>query len=43
MLFLLKVFVSYLYSVVSYLYISCNGPTTSVRKEIANLSAIVFL
>ena len=25
------------------LYVSCSGPITSVREEIANLSAIVYL
>ena len=34
---------SYLYSIVSYLCVSCSGPITSVGKERANLSAIVYL
>ena len=48
MLFLLNVFevgVSYrvLYSIDSYLYVSCSGSITSAREERANLSAIVYL
>ena len=30
-------------SIVSYLYVSCSGSITSVGKERANLSAIVYL
>ena len=32
-----------LYSIVSYLYVSCSELITSVREERANLSAIVYL
>ena len=32
-----------LYSVDSYLYVSCSGSITSVGEERANLSAIVYL
>ena len=32
-----------LYSIVSYLYVSCSGSITSVGEERANLSAIVYL
>ena len=32
-----------LYSIVSYLYVSCTGSFTSVGKERAYLSAIVYL
>ena len=32
-----------LYSVVSYLYVSCSGSITSVGEERANLSATVYL
>ena len=32
-----------LYSIVSYIYISCSGLITSVVEERANLSAIVYL
>ena len=32
---------SYLYSIVSYLYVSCSGLITSVGKKRANLSAII--
>ena len=31
------------YSIASYLYVSCSGSITSVREERANLSAIVYL
>ena len=31
-----------LYSIVSYLYVSCSGSITSVGEERANLSAIVY-
>ena len=31
----------FLYSIFSYLYVSCNGSTTSVGEERANLSAVV--
>ena len=34
---------SFLYSFVSYLYVSCNGSITSAGKERAKLSAIVYL
>ena len=34
---------SFLYSIVSYLYVSCGGPITSVGIERANLFAIVYL
>ena len=30
-------------SIVSYLFVSCNGSITSVGEERANLSAIVYL
>ena len=33
---------SYLYSIDSYLYVSCSGPITSVGEERANMSAIFF-
>ena len=32
-----------LYSIVSYLYVSCSGLITSVGEERTNLSAIVYL
>ena len=32
-----------LYSIVSYLYVSCSGSITSVGEERANVSAIVYL
>ena len=32
-----------LYSFVGYLYVSCSGSITSVEKERANFSAIVYL
>ena len=32
-----------LYSIVSYLYVSCSGSVTSVGDDRANLSAIVYL
>ena len=32
-----------LYSIVSYVYVSCSGSITSVGEERANLSAIVYL
>ena len=32
-----------LYSIVSYLYVSCSGLITSVGEERDNLSAIVYL
>ena len=32
-----------LYSIVSYLYVSCIGSITEVVEERANLSAIVYL
>ena len=46
-LFLLHVFglgvsCRILYSIVSYLYVSCRGSITSVGEERANLSAIVY-
>ena len=34
---------SHFHSVVSYLYVSCSESITSVGKERANLSAIVYL
>ena len=34
---------SYLYSIVGYLYVSGSGSITSVGEERANLSAIVYL
>ena len=34
---------SFLYFIVSYLYVSCRGSMTSVGKERANLSTIVYL
>ena len=34
---------SCLYSIVSYLYVSCSGSITSVGEERANLSGIVSL
>ena len=34
---------SYLYSFVVYLYVNCSGSITSVVKERANLSAVVYL
>ena len=34
---------SVLYSIVSYLYVSCSGSLTSVGKERANVSGIVNL
>ena len=33
---------SYSFSIVSYLYVSCNGSITSVGEERAHLSAIVY-
>ena len=38
-----RCFMSYLYSIVSYLYMECNGSITSVGEERANLSANVYL
>ena len=32
-----------LYSIVSYIYVSCSGSITSVEEKKANLSAIVYL
>ena len=32
-----------LYSIVSYLYVSCSGSITTVGEEGANLSAIIYL
>ena len=32
-----------LYSIDSYLYVSCSGPITSVMEERASLTAIVYL
>ena len=48
MLFLLNVFgvgvsCRYLYSFNVYLYVNGSGPITSVGKERANLSAVVYL
>ena len=34
---------SFLYSFVGYLHLSCSGLITSVGEERANLSAIVYL
>ena len=34
---------SFLFSIVSYLYVSCSGSITSVGEERANLSAIVLI
>ena len=34
---------SYSFSIVSYLYVSCNRSITSVGEERANLSDIVYL
>ena len=34
---------SFFPSIVTYLYVSCNGSITSVGEERANLSAIVYL
>ena len=34
---------SYLYSIVSYLYVSCSGSITSVGEERASLSAVIYL
>ena len=34
---------SYLYSIDSYLYVSCSGTITSVGEERANLFGIVYL
>ena len=42
MLFGVGVSCHYLYSIISYLYVSCNG-STSVGEERANLSAFVHL
>ena len=43
MLFGVGVSCRILYSIVSYLYISCNGSITSVGEERANVSAIWIL
>ena len=43
MLFGVGVSCRILYSIVSYLYVSCSGSITSVGEERANLSAIVYL
>ena len=43
MLFGVGVSCRILFSVVSYLYVSCSGSITSVGEERANLSAIVCL
>ena len=32
-----------LYSIVSYLHVSCSGSITSIEAERANLSAIIYL
>ena len=36
-------FMSFLYSIVKYLYVSCSTAITSVGEESANFSAIVYL
>ena len=38
-----RFFMYNLYSIDSYLYVSCSGTITSVGEERANLSAIVYL
>ena len=43
MLFGVDVVCRILYSIVSYLYVSCNESITSVGEERAKLSAIVYL
>ena len=43
MLFGVGVLCHILYSIVSYLYVSCNGSIVSVLEERANLTAIVYL
>ena len=43
MLFRVGVSCRILYSVVSYLYLSCSGSITSAGEERANLSAIAYL
>ena len=43
MLFGVGVSCRILYSIVSYLYVSCSGSATSVGEERADLSAIVYL
>ena len=43
MLFGVGVSFRILYSILSYLYVSCSGSITSVGEEKANLSAIVYL
>ena len=43
MLFGVGVSCRILYSIVSYLYVSCSGSVTSDREERANLSAIIYL
>ena len=43
MLFGVGVSCRILYSIVSYLYVSCSGSITSVGEEIANLFGIVYL
>ena len=43
MLFGVGVLCRILYSIVSYLYVSCSGLITSVGEERANLSAIVYV
>ena len=43
MLFGVGVSCRILYSIASYLYVSCSGSITSVGTEKANLSAIVYL
>ena len=41
MLFEVGVSCGILYSIVSYIYVSCSGPITSVEEERDNFSAIV--
>ena len=43
MLFGVGVLRRILYSIVSYLYVSCSGPFTSVGEGRANVSVIVYL
>ena len=43
MLFRVCVLCRILYTIVSYLYVSCSGSIISVGEERANLSAIVYL
>ena len=43
MLFVVGVSCRILYSIASFLYVSCSGSITSVGEESANLSAIDYL